>query len=86
MIAAIREYLLPLGVILPEVSHEGVVGGYFIWIELPEPLQAKDIADEAAREDGENLVVAAGELFSVQKHQRHSTAAPWSRNLRLCFS
>ena len=86
MVAAIRQHLQPLGVVLPETSYEGVVGGYFIWIELPEPLQARDIADEAAKEDGENLIVATGEKFSVQKDLRHSTLATFQRNLRLCFS
>jgi DNA-binding transcriptional MocR family regulator len=41
-----------------------VAGGYFIWLRLPQPLQASDLARRAMEE--ENLQIAAGPLFVVQ--------------------
>lgn len=63
VLSAIREDLLPLGVSLPPNSHL-VAGGYFIWLRLPRPLQASDLARRAMEE--ENLQIAAGPLFVVQ--------------------
>lgn len=58
MLTAIDEHLIPLGVQLPQRDRE-VVGGYFIWLTLPEPLKGKVVAKRAQSE--ENLVVANGE-------------------------
>lgn len=63
VLSAIREDLLPLGVSLPPNSHL-VAGGYFIWLRLPQPLRASDLARRAMEE--ENLQIAAGSLFVVQ--------------------
>lgn len=61
MVAAIHEHLLPLGVQLPQTDRE-VVGGYFIWLTLPQPLKGAIVAQMA--KDEENVVVAQGESKS----------------------
>lgn len=58
MIAAINEELIPLGVELPQTDRD-VVGGYFIWLTLPQPLRGAAVAQRA--KDQENVVVAQGE-------------------------
>ena len=64
---AIARHLEPLGVSiieqLPEQGSEGLAGGYFIWIILPELLRAEQIAESAKSE--ENLLVAPGKMFQV---------------------
>lgn len=80
MISAIERYLVPLGVTLPQTDRE-VIGGYFIWLTLPTPLRAEEIAT-VARED-ENLIIAPGSIFGVYGDQE---AVDLTRNVRLCFS
>lgn len=58
MIAAINEHLLPLGVQLPQTERD-VVGGYFIWLTLPEPLNGAVVAQRVLQE--QDVVVAQGE-------------------------
>jgi DNA-binding transcriptional MocR family regulator len=55
MVKAIDRELVPLGVRLPQMERD-VVGGYFIWLTLPEPLQGGAVAQRALEE--ENVVVA----------------------------
>ncbi|PYH99441.1 PLP-dependent transferase [Aspergillus ellipticus CBS 707.79] len=62
MMAAIHEHLLPLGVTLRPAPD--VAGGYFVWLRLPAPLRASELAPIALRE--ESLIVAAGDVFRVQ--------------------
>lgn len=79
--SAIRDHLLPLGVTLPTETQE-IAGGYFIWIALPPPLGANEIARLAGEE---GLTVASGELFQVQ-----GDATPGREGLedklRICFA
>jgi len=79
---AIEKHLVPLGVTLGDVSVEGkdVFGGYFIWINLPENISAKLVAERAREE--ENLIVAPGHLFEVSNDPRIKFAS----SIRLCFS
>ncbi|KOC09516.1 putative aminotransferase [Aspergillus flavus AF70] len=82
LISAVREHLLPLGVTLPSTSLEAV-GGYFVWIQLPPPLQADDLATVALREYKVNVI--AGNRFRVQGDpdtRRNS----FNRSIRLCFA
>ena len=84
LMSAIHRYLLPLGVSVPsEAQGATVSGGYFIWITLPAPLRARDMAQRTVAE--ENLMVAEGELFQVQDDP---VANPPSFDdcLRLCFA
>lgn len=55
MIKAINELLVPLGARLPQTDRD-VVGGYFIWLTLPDGMEGGALV-ERARED-ENVVVA----------------------------
>lgn len=55
MVKAINNLLVPLGVRLPQTDRE-IVGGYFIWLTLPDGMEGGALV-ERARED-ENVVVA----------------------------
>ena len=55
MIKVIHELLVPLGVRLPQTDRD-IVGGYFIWLTLPDGMEGGVFVDRA-RED-ENVVVA----------------------------
>ena len=80
MISAIEYYLTPLGVTLPQTSRE-VIGGYFIWLSLPSPLQAEEVAILAKR--NENLVIGPGPMFAVCGDEK---AVNLDGKVRLCFS
>jgi hypothetical protein len=58
MIEAINKQLIPLGVQLPQTEPDAV-GGYFIWLTLPDSMNATAVAERAKEE--ENLIVAQGE-------------------------
>ena len=78
--ATIEEHLIPLGVTLPQTDRD-VVGGYFIWLSLPAPLEAEEVAMIAKRD--ENLVIAPGPIFAVYGDEK---AVDLVRNIRICFS
>lgn len=80
MISAISTHLVPLGVTLPQPSRE-VVGGYFIWFSLPDPLRADEVAARA--KEAENLIVAPASLFAVWGDARKGEL---EREIRVCFS
>lgn len=80
LMEAIEQHLLPLGVTLPQGDRE-VVGGYFVWIALPEPLVANDVGRQAREE--ENLIIGEGPLFAVAGDERTKDL---ERQVRLCFS
>ncbi|KAL8716669.1 MAG: hypothetical protein Q9225_006024 [Loekoesia sp. 1 TL-2023] len=80
MMEAIERYLLPLGVSLPQ-SYRTVVGGYFLWLAVPRPLLAEEVARRAKEE--ENLIVGQGSLFAVYGDERTQDL---ERQIRVCFS
>lgn len=80
MVSAIEKLLLPLGVTLPQTSRD-VVGGYFIWLSLPAPMQAEEVALRARQE--ENLIIAPGPIFAVYGDEK---AVDLERKVRVCFS
>ncbi|KAI9739280.1 MAG: hypothetical protein M1834_007493 [Cirrosporium novae-zelandiae] len=80
MMKAIEKELLPLGVTLTQPERD-VAGGYFIWLSLPEPLQADELAEVAKRK--ENLIVAPGSIFAVVGDEQGINL---DRDIRLCFS
>ncbi|KAJ5167205.1 uncharacterized protein N7482_005986 [Penicillium canariense] len=82
LLAAIQEYLAPLGVTVASAS-DTVAGGYFIWVTLPPPLLAVDIVLRAQNE--ENLRLAPGTLFEVPGHL-HPPSDKFAACLRLCFA
>ncbi|KAK4130521.1 PLP-dependent transferase [Trichocladium antarcticum] len=59
----------------------GLFGGYFVWLGLPEGVQADEVAARAREE--EELIVAPGRLFEVKGDEE---AARFPGHLRLCFS
>jgi DNA-binding transcriptional MocR family regulator len=96
MMDAIRKYLVPLGVKLPQEDRD-VVGGYFIWLRLPPHIKANLLARRC--KDTNNLIIADGRLFEVPgdahlnawDHEQKSadanaasTAFPY--DVRLCFA
>lgn len=80
MMSAIEKYLLPLGCTLPQ-SNRDVIGGYFIWLSLPEPLRAEDVVALAKNEH--NLNIAPGSIFAVWGDE---DVVDLDRNIRLSFS
>ncbi|KAL8715456.1 MAG: hypothetical protein Q9220_000790 [cf. Caloplaca sp. 1 TL-2023] len=80
MMGAIERHLLPLGVTMPQ-SDRAVVGGYFLWLALPKPLLADEVARQA--KDEENLTIGQGSLFAVWGDERKEDL---DRQVRLCFS
>ncbi|KAL2036781.1 hypothetical protein N7G274_010505 [Stereocaulon virgatum] len=80
MMAAIEKHLTPLGVTLPQTSRS-VIGGYFIWLTLPEPLQAEEVAVLARRD--ENLILAPGHIFAVTGDEE---VVNLDQQVRVCFS
>ena len=80
LMEAIECHLLPLGVTLPQ-SNRTVVGGYFLWLTLPKPLLADEVAKRAKEE--EDLIVGQGSLFAVYGDEQ---TADLERQLRVCFS
>jgi DNA-binding transcriptional MocR family regulator len=79
---AIHEHLLPLGLKLGETSFgdEKLFGGYFVWLELPDDLLAKDVREVA--NDRENLIIGGGDLFEVHGDKNFK----FGKSIRLCFA
>lgn len=97
IVEAVRRELGPLGVRVwggngaagagtvgagAAAEEDGVFGGYFVWLTLPEGMPEAEKVAELAREE-ENLIVAPGRLFEVKGDE---AAVRFSRNVRLCFS
>ncbi|KFA67281.1 hypothetical protein S40285_08837 [Stachybotrys chlorohalonatus IBT 40285] len=78
---AMRGHLKPLGVSMFNPGSEDIVGGYFVWLSLPEPLEA-DLVKRHCWEQ-QNLIVAPGTLFNVRGDE---SVVDLKRNLRLCFA
>ncbi|KAH9872285.1 hypothetical protein IAQ61_005120 [Plenodomus lingam] len=82
MVEAINTHLIPLGVRIPQTDRE-VVGGYFIWMTLPLPLNGSVLAQRAKEE--ENVVVAQGEIFQVPRDTEYPGTA-FGNEVRVCFA
>jgi DNA-binding transcriptional MocR family regulator len=101
MVTAIDEQLVPLGFSLPQPGRE-VIGGYFLWLGLPEALQSRgqEYVQRAEAEGG--VIVASGktcevpddELYSMRSddgEEQRKLAADVERTkfggfVRLCFA
>lgn len=79
LLAAITTHLLPIGFTLPQPTRN-VVGGFFVWLSLPEGLTAADLA-RVCREE-EEVIVAHGGMFEVPGDE----AVKFEGNVRLCFA
>lgn len=79
---AIQKYLIPLGLELGETSFgdEKLFGGYFVWLELPDDLMAKDVCEVA--NGTENLIIGGGDLFEVHRDEEFK----FDKCIRLCFA
>lgn len=60
---AIQTHLAPLGFSVP-ASTQPIVGGFFIWLDLPAGLTSSVLTDRAATE--ENVKIGSGTLFQVE--------------------
>lgn len=80
LMSAVKEYLLPLGFRAPQPDRR-VVGGYFVWLGLPEGLRGTELATKLQHD--QNLIVAPGKIFEVPGDE---SAVPCDANIRLCFA
>ncbi|GAB7327328.1 hypothetical protein MBLNU13_g11205t1 [Cladosporium sp. NU13] len=76
---AITTHLLPLGFTLPQPTRD-VVGGFFVWLSLPEGIAAGEFAQVCKEEEG--VIVAPGAMFEVPGDE----AVKFDGNVRLCFA
>ena len=91
-VKAVNEYLVPHGAVLdaedPEFQSEqedqkeqpAIKGGYFLYVHLPQELDASKFVATVARE--EHVSVAKGEIFEVSRNEKK----PVSHSLRICFA
>jgi DNA-binding transcriptional MocR family regulator len=82
VVNAIHEHLIPLGFTMPSVSLP-IVGGYFVWIDLPDSLQASTLTDKALVE--ESLKIGSGTLFQVQGDTAEDRD-DFEGSIRICFA
>jgi DNA-binding transcriptional MocR family regulator len=75
----ITTHLLPLGFTLPQPTRK-FVGGFFVWLSLPESLAAGEFARACKEEEG--VIVAPGAMFEVPGDE----AVKFDGNVRLCFA
>ena len=76
---AITTHLLPLGFSLPQPTRK-VIGGFFVWLSLPEGLSAREFAQVCKEEEG--VIVAPGVMFEVPGDE----GVRFGGNVRLCFA
>lgn len=77
--SAVREYLYPYGVSLPQSDREAI-GGYFLWLTLPKSVKAIDFAERCQAEAG--VIVAPGSIFEVPGDE----SVKFEHSIRLTFS
>jgi DNA-binding transcriptional MocR family regulator len=82
MITSVQTHLVPLGVKIGEVSFgpQAIFGGYFIWLEMPNNINAETVTEIAKSQ--ENLIVAPGHIFEVAGDD----SVKFPSSIRLCFS
>jgi len=79
LVSAIKEHFYPLGARLPQ-SDRRVVGGYFLWLTLPDPIKAIDFAKRC--QDEARVIIAPGNIFEVPGDD----SVKFERSVRLTFS
>jgi len=79
LVGAVQKHLVPLGVSLPQ-SERTVVGGFFIWLTLPDDVHAS--AFEQRCRDEENVAIAPGGMFEVPGDD----AMSFDHSVRLCLA
>jgi hypothetical protein len=82
LLKAINTQLLPLGFTLPKPTrNDGIAGGFFLWLGLPEGFAAADFARVCA-EGVRGVIVAPGAMFEVPG----DSSVQFDGNTRLCFA
>lgn len=82
MVSIIRKRLTPLGVTFsPDPERATLIGGYYVWVKLPVPLDADQVCQKAL--ETQNLDLGNGSLFAVPGGG--SRDADLYRSLRLCL-
>ena len=83
MRGAVERVLVPLGVRVGfgDGKGRGTVGGFFIWLEMPGGVSAKEVVRVAG--EREKLVLSGGELFGVLGDE---ATVDLSRCVRICFA
>lgn len=83
MVEAIESHLGPVGVVLAKISlaEEYLVGGYFLWMKLPDGVKSSEVGKMAKEE--ENLIVSPGVTFGVSGDNEKGD---FEQFLRLSFS
>lgn len=79
LVDAVQTELGPLGVSLPQ-EHREVVGGFFIWVTLPDKVDAEELADRCKEEGG--VFIAPGSIFEVPGDE----SVNFKHSIRLTFS
>ncbi|THV87313.1 putative aminotransferase [Aureobasidium pullulans] len=79
LMSAIERYLCPLGVTLPQ-SRRIVVGGYFLWLTLPNSINADSFAERCQSEA--RVIVAPGSIFEIPG----DSSVKFDHSIRLTFS
>lgn len=79
MMRAIKQHLEPLGFSAPQPNRD-VVGGYFIWLNLPGNMDGVRLAESCQKE--QTVTIAPGKIFEVPG----DNACTFTSNVRLCFA
>jgi DNA-binding transcriptional MocR family regulator len=79
LVSAIKDHLYPLGARLPQ-SDRDVVGGYFLWLTLPDTVNAIDFAKRCQNEA--KVIIAPGNIFEVPGDD----SVKFEHSVRLTFS
>lgn len=82
MMQSIEARLLPLGVEITK-PDPNIVGGYFVWLTLPDSVKAADIEKHLL--DNYNMIIITGPKFRVQGDEANETTT-FAQNIRLCFT
>lgn len=81
---AIKQHLVPLGMGListPQLNNLLIGGGFFVWLQLPSPLTANEVAAAALKAG-----VIVGEGTSSALPHGNSRHDEYRDMLRLCFA
>ena len=81
MVEAVNRQLQGVGGGVAAISDGGLVGGYFVWVKLPERVRATDVARVAKEQEA--LAVPPGPLFGVAWDEQEMDLEGF---LRLSFS
>lgn len=83
LMSAVKEELIPLGVVVPAPDISGIVGGYFVWLTLPRGIDAELVARKASEEEA--LILPPGPTFQVHGDTLDSQNV-FTNDFRLCFA